>query len=452
MVREQRPVQLVQGTTKLRLYEVSKQLDPQSLLLQWAGAGNGATNGPQIVAHAYDLGVADSDSLLKRYLGQEVEVVRFGDNGRESERQKGTLMVEGNGEIVLQSEGKFFVHPPGTIVAPTNGDIITIPQVSVQAESAAAQPATLDVAYLTRGLSWSADYVATLSPQANTLQLDCFATVINRTGADYPNAKVSLVAGTPNRAVRRPEDRAEAPSTLTETLKSKGRRHSDGHAVMDFNQAEAPVSMGDFYAYPVRSNTTVAQEQMNRLLLMSGKNVSVKRDYSIRLPSLYGYDYYEQGWGDGQQPIHGNVQSAVSFYNRAAEGLGAPLPQGDIRIYEPDTNGSLRYAGAATIQATPKEQKINLTLARAFDLYTESRIVKQQRINKNTVRKQVEVILHNEKAMPTDLRVLQNFGGRWSVIGESHKHVNLNAYDAQWTVNVPASGTTTLRYTVDLTG
>src|SRR5437868_6050030 len=40
MVREQRPVQLVQGTTRLRLYEVSKQLDPQSLLLQWTGAGN----------------------------------------------------------------------------------------------------------------------------------------------------------------------------------------------------------------------------------------------------------------------------------------------------------------------------------------------------------------------------------------------------------------------------
>src|SRR5262249_4573045 len=119
-----------------------------------------------------------------------------------AERQTGTLMVEANGDVVVQADGKLYVHPRGTIVAPANGEVVTIPQLSVQAESPAAQAAPLELAYLTRGLSWSAGYVATLSPQENALTFECWATVTNRTGVDYPNAKVSLIAGNPNRAAQ----------------------------------------------------------------------------------------------------------------------------------------------------------------------------------------------------------------------------------------------------------
>src|SRR5207248_11669629 len=85
----------------------------------------------------------------------------------------------------------------------------TSPQRSGPAGSAAAQRANLERAYLTRGLSWSADYVATAAPEGGRLALECWATVTNRTGADYPSARVSLVAGTPNRAVVPAEERAQ---------------------------------------------------------------------------------------------------------------------------------------------------------------------------------------------------------------------------------------------------
>ncbi len=95
---------------------------------------------------------------------------------------------------------------------------------------------------------------------------------------------------------------------------------------------------------------------------------------------------------------------------------------------------------------------MQFTLARAFDLFTEWRIVKKQRINKRTVRKQVELVLHNEKAAPVDLRVVQGFGGRWKIIQESHPHTKLNADHAQWVVKLPAGQKRTVRYTVDLSG
>src|SRR5947208_16847378 len=71
MVHEVRPMQLARGSNRLRVPEVSKALDPHSVLLRWQGD---APNLPQLVAHSYDLGVENSAGLLKRYLGKEVEL------------------------------------------------------------------------------------------------------------------------------------------------------------------------------------------------------------------------------------------------------------------------------------------------------------------------------------------------------------------------------------------
>lgn len=156
MVREARPVRLAAGDNRLALPEVSSQLDPQSVLLGWAEP---QPAGAEITAHAYDLGVSDSNALLQRYVGKQVQIVRYGQDGRESERQTGRVMVESGGEVVLQSGGKMYVHPPGTVVAPDLKDVVTIPQLSVQAHSTVAAPAAVSLAYLTRGLSWSAGSV-----------------------------------------------------------------------------------------------------------------------------------------------------------------------------------------------------------------------------------------------------------------------------------------------------
>jgi hypothetical protein len=67
MVREMRPMQLTAGSNRLRVIDVSKQLDPRSVLLRWQ---SDAPDRPQLVAHSYDLGVTDSAGLLQRYLGK----------------------------------------------------------------------------------------------------------------------------------------------------------------------------------------------------------------------------------------------------------------------------------------------------------------------------------------------------------------------------------------------
>ena len=444
MVRELRPVALVKGNNPIRVQDVSRLLDPQSVLLGWQDKNTAA----QITAHAYDLGVANGDGLLKRYLGKEVEIVRYGMDGREAERTKGTLMVNSGNQVVLESDGKFIVNPQGTIVAASTPDIIPIPQLSVQADSPDATNAALDVAYLTRGLSWSADYVATLAPDADTLNLGCWATVTNRTGADYPNAKVTLVAGSPNRATVPGEARKDPMYYAVARPEYQAKsRDSVGHSKQMVGNAQ---NTGEFHEYPVKSATTVVQEQMNRLLMLSSANVSVVRDYNTRPANLSGYDEWDGGWSSGSSnPERGSVAVALTFHNREKDGLGQPLPSGAIRLYEPDASGTLRYAGAANITDTPRDQSVYLTLATAFDVFTEGRIVKKQRVGKHTLRKQIELSLYNEKQKDVDLRIVQGFYGRWKIVSESGKHTNLDSDTAQWKIHLAAHSTTPLRFTVE---
>ena len=84
MVHERRPIELKTGPQKLQLAEVSRQLDPRSVMLSWSKADDL----PAPTSNSYDLGVGDSGALMKRYLGQEVEIVRYNLTvGKRSERR-----------------------------------------------------------------------------------------------------------------------------------------------------------------------------------------------------------------------------------------------------------------------------------------------------------------------------------------------------------------------------
>lgn len=445
MVRELRPLALEKGDNRLFLRDVSNKLDPQSILLRWSGGGASA---PQIASQAYDLGVSGADGLLQRYRGKEVEVVNYSQSGYPGERQKGLLMTTNSGSVVLQTEDKFVINPSGTIIAPIQQDVVPIPQVSVQVSSPASQESSLDFNYLTRGLSWSADYTATLAPDSDNMNLQCWATVTNRTGTNYPTAKVSLVAGTPNRAAVSAEDSDMYPAVSLDTTLQKARKATAMAEDMEQRRSSisSPVNMGDLYAYPVKAPTTIVQEQLNRLLMFEGAKVSLIRDYNTHNPTLNAYEGYYNERGEKR----GSVAVGMTFFNKEKEGLGFPLPSGAIRIYEPDSAGSLRYIGAWEVTDTPKEQKVYLSLSNAFDVFTEWKMVKNQQIDKHTLRKTLDVVLHNQKAMKVPLRVIQEFSGSWKMVEQSHKSVKTNASEAQWKIDLPANSKTVLHFVVDM--
>jgi hypothetical protein len=439
LIHEKRGVALAKGPNRLVFADVSRELDPHSVLLRWGGDAPG--DAAEIVGHSYDLGVADSQSLLKLETGNPVEIVRYGENGKEASRERGRLLVAEEGRpAVVEVGGKLYVNPEGTLVVDAHEGVPTIPQLTVQAESPAARAASMELAYLTRGLRWSADYVATLSGDADDrLDLECYATVTNRTGVRYPNAAVTLVAGAPSRAVVAANARVMAgapPAAMPRRAEAPVDSEPRWAAVA------APEGVADLYAYPLKSAATIQNEQLNRLLMLRREGVKVHKTYSYRAPYLECY-------GAPQQE-RGTVTAALWFLNNPQEGVGAPLPRGAIRIYDPDRSGRLRYAGAAEIPSTPKNRKVAFTLSNAFDVIADYRTVSSKKVGRNKIRRQVEVLLRNERAQAVQVRVAQGFYGTWNVVAASRRHQKINGGTAQWTLDVPAGGETKLTYAVDL--
>lgn len=447
LVHERRPVNLQSGEQKVQLTDVSKQLDPRSVMLNW----NNAPDLPAPISNSYDLGVNNGSDLMKRYLGQQVDLVRYGQNGAEADRQKGTLMVSSSGETVIQTGDKFLINPPGTIEAPTQADIVTIPQLSVQVESPRMASANLDVSYLTRGLSWGADYVAELLPTDDAISLQCWATVTNKTGTNFPAAKITLMAGQPNRAALNARARDyEASAGVNVRFQDGVIAHQNVvDSSLDKDMVASQEAVGDLQAYDVAKPSDIVQDQMNRLMLLASERVPIVKEYRAVMPELTGYGYYD---GNSSDQSRGVVQMAFHFLNNDKSHLGAPLPAGMLRVYGEDKSGSKRYLGAADVWNAPKDAKVDVTLANAFDLYTTRKVVATKRINKHTVRKTVEIAVHNAKAADADVYVSQPFSGKFNPVEETLKHDSPDASTARWKVHVPAGKETVLRFTADLSG
>ncbi|RYG43686.1 DUF4139 domain-containing protein, partial [bacterium] len=429
MVRETRKVELSEGKTRVGLLGVSKSLDQDSVVFAWPG-----TKDARVLSSTYDLGVNDSGRLLNRFLGQRVELVYRGQNGEEAERVAGTLEVAEAGNIVVKVGEKYVVNPDATIEAPANAGIVTIPQLSAEVESKSGGNTDLAMTYMTEGLSWNADYTATLAPGKETLEMECWATVTNKTGTDFPDAKISFVAGSPNRAVK-------AKQRFRDGDYAGANRSPQASAEPEAQEAR-PQAMGELYAYPYKSTATIRQDQMNRVRMMGSDSVEVKRVYSIALPYVY------RDYGSFVPDQRLTATMGINFVNAEKSGLGLPLPAGAVRVYEPDADGSPRYIGAATLGDTPKDARVSLELTNVFDVYAQARQVSAQRLDKRRTRRSIEVTVTNEKSQPVEVRLVQYLGGPWKIENETHKSGKLNAGTNQWEVMVPAGGETKLRYSV----
>jgi len=435
MIRDTRTVDLAEGRSKIGLTGVSKALDQNSVVFSWPKKDEAS-----IVSTTYDLGMADSDNLLKRFLGKEVELVYRGQDGKVGERVNGTLQIAEPGNVVIKSEGKYIVNPVATIEAPTDSGIVTIPQLTAEVDSKKAGSTELALAYLTTGLSWSADYTLTLPPGSETAGFECWASVTNLTGTDYPDAKISFVAGSPNRAVRSMRGRAYQYGLDAEAkadMSGFSAREASGGVTLE------PYAMGELYAYPYTSTATIRQDQMNRVRMMGTEKLGIKRVYSVALPVVYR-DYAYFGNPDHRTP----ATLGMNFKNSMDSGLGLPLPAGAVRVYEPDGTGNVRYIGAASISDTPKDARVNLTLTNVFDVYARVRQVSAKKVDKKHISREVEITISNEKKATVELRLVQSFGGTWKIQSESAKSQKLNSSLNQWTVSIPASGEVKLRYSV----
>ena len=419
LVKERRKVDLASGLNRLSLREVAAQMRPETALLRAVGG-----QPLSLVEQNFDFDLLTPQKLLEKYVGREVTVIRPHPTNDSEKRERATVLAAGQG-TVLRFADRIETGVPGRLAfdsVPAN--LRDRPTLSVLLDAAGGKQA-VELSYLTSGLSWKADYVANLSTEGKSLDLNGWVTLTNRSGAGFDNTTLQLVAGTVNR-VRPPQ--AQMAYAMAPAPRAKA--------------AEATQeALMDYHLYGFERPTSIADNQTKQLALLSAAAVPVRREYLLAGNEYYYRDRYGQ--------IGQKLKPAVflEFENKGGQ-LGKPLPAGIVRVYARDSKGAAQFVGEDRIEHTAKNEKLKLRLGEAFDITAERRQTGYKKIADNVSESAWRIELRNAKDEAVVVRVQEPMPGDWEMVQESQKHTKESARVASWNVVLPAGGSTVLEYGV----
>ncbi|MGH7563832.1 MAG: DUF4139 domain-containing protein [Gemmatimonadota bacterium] len=424
LVRDQRAIDLERGVFTLPFRDVAAQIDPTSVAFA-ALRNPGAVD---VLEQNYEYDLLTPQALLEKYVGETVTLyVRAGDNGEERAVPAKLLSVQGG--AIYQIGDSIALNPPGRIVLPDlKGDLKALPTLVWTLASDRQGPEPVEVSYLTQGLNWKADYVATLSEDDRSLDVGGWVTLDNHSGTSYPNAKLKLVAGDIHRADQQGQMNAK-------------------HAL---REAAATVSAAGFeertffeyHLYDLPRPTTIKNNQTKQIRLLEGSDIRTDKVYRLAGAPWY----YTQQYG-GEKGLKVGVYQ--EFDNREGNGLGIPLPAGVVRLYKADVDGTLQLVGEDRIDHTPRNERVRLKVGEAFDIVAERRQTEFQIIASGHVYEETfEVKIRNHKTEDVVVQVVEPLPSEWTMLATSHDFEKMDAFTVRFDVPVEASEESVLTYRI----
>lgn len=437
LVRDRRHLSLPRGRGEVRFVDVAREIDPTTVSF----ASLDDPQGTRVLEQNYQFDLVSSAKLLDRYLGEkiEVEVFETGELQRHSGRLLGTagaLLLElDSGEVVSLGRWDLVRFPS------LPGGLITRPTLVWLLESRRGGSQRVEVAYQTRGLTWWADYNAILSGSEASceMQLSSWVTIVNRSGAGYPQAQLKLVAGEVQRhrpAAPRPHVRAFVADAMA--------------AAEGFREEE----LYEYHLYTLGRRTDLPEASSKQLeLFPAATRVPCRRELVFTAspfssPLWGGAPNLDQGLGATHK---GQAGAFVEFANRSEHGLGVPLPAGRIRFNQAAGDGSLEFIGEDTIGHTPRNETLRLRLGTSFDVVGErKRVDWQLESGRKELRETYEIEIRNRKQREVEV-VVREYLFRWSqweVVQSSQPFEKRDQQTIDFRLKIPADQAGKVRYTV----
>ena len=424
LVQDRRTVTLSQGLNRLAIVAVSAQLNPDSVLVAQP------TGEPlRLIEQRYVRDLLTPAALLAASVGHEVRIAIRDPRTGEDRIEQATVLSAAQG-VVLKTGDRIETTLPGRLVfASVPPDLREKPTLVLSLDSPKGGALPLELSYLTSGLEWSANYIAELAADETKLALAGRASVANASGASYPKARITLVAGTLHR--------------VSQTVPLGGMAPRPAPMMAAAAPARLPEAqpLSEYYRFPIAREISLGDRETIQLALLEAPSVPVKKEYRLE-------DAAPVMRAEASEPTPLKIQVRLSFENDTSAGLGAPLPSGDVRIYRRGTDGTLAFLGEDGIDATAAGRPVRLTLGEAFDVTAERRQTSAARPSDKSYEASEEITLHNAKDTSVTVTLLESLPGDWRILEESDPHEKASASTARWKLEIPAKGERKLSYRV----
>lgn len=427
LVRELRTVELPAGELDLEYADVAAQIDPTTVHI--TSLSHPGQLG--VLEQNFEFDLLSPERLLENFVGRDITIrSRSTADPNQTLSRTGTLLSVQGGRIVRTPEG-LILNPEGEISVPGDtGDLRAEPTLVWLLSNAAAGAHQLEASYLTTGLSWHADYVAVVNEDDTRMDLTAWVTIENRSGATFRDARLKLVAGTPN---------IVQPPQMQDLYMMERAAVAAAPGAPQFTEQ----AFFEYHLYTLQRPTTVRDMQTKQMSLFTAGDVPVTKRFLFEAQQLY--PWFQTG-GQRGEPEH--VQVVVEFENSEANRMGMPMPQGTVRLYKADPDGALQFIGEDRIEHTPRDERVRLQVGEAFDVVAERVQTAFRQVAGNDTEQDWEITVRNHKDEAITVTLVEHAGGDWTIRQESQGHSDVDATTFEYTVEVPAHGSATVTYTI----
>lgn len=239
----------------------------------------------------------------------------------------------------------------------------------------------IKLSYLTDNIRWSSSYVIIL--QEETLEIHCWFNLVNKSGIDYNNTTLKVIAGDVNLAYKN--------LYLLNT------------PIQSTNLESSIVDSGiiDYYIYTIPGKYSFLNNTIKRIKNFFREGIKYTKLYD------FGYD-----------SINANI--VIKFQNTTENNLGFPLPSGSINSYT-KYGENLEFVGGSSIKGIAKDREVSFVMGKAFDVTSQRNLINFQKY-KDYMFKQVLYIITNTKDEEIPIKICEPIFAPWEIDYSTDKY------------------------------
>jgi len=257
VVKEYRAKYIPAGVNNVLYEGVASRIDPTSVRLK------AVDSEIEVVEQNYQYDLVNKNKILKKYIGKEI--VAYLTYGDKKEMIEGTLLRYSGDQLIMKDKyGMIQILDSNNLVLPELPEgLITKPTLVWILNVTESRNHTLELSYMTSGMSWNADYVVVTSKNDSKLDLNGWVTVTNNAGTTFKNTSLKLVAGDVHRV--RDEILYKTPYYMATPTPRAGQFEEE--------------ALFEYHMYDLQRRTTLKNNEQKQISLLEATDVDVEKEY-----------------------------------------------------------------------------------------------------------------------------------------------------------------------------
>jgi hypothetical protein len=379
----------------------------------------------------------DAEAAMRGSVGRTLTFVR----GKGDTVQATVISV--NPPQYKMPNGLLQFSVPGEPLFPIEAALIrSKPEAVVTLDASRARDVT-DLAYVSQGVIWEAVYQAVMGGSGSALVTG--AATINSSAMKVDSVTVQLVAGSINRARSGQSPQAQMVAGRMAMAKVADELSVTEGAVGETHVYDLPGPI----SFDIGSPLTTA--------LFPRARADYTQEFVV--PGVLPW----RGYFPQMSPDPNAVPVQVWYTFKRAHGTAfgdRPLPGGTMELFQRDASGRVQLVGEASFSHTPAGKDLRVQSGDAFDVTAERIQTDYHQTNipnpppgrgsHTRVTASYKVTLTNAKSDAITVDVRESHWGDWKITESSAPPEKLSSSEQRFRVQVPANGTATLTYTIQV--